>query len=114
VPCQIVRERDFRLVSTLTLDLSEAGLAARAERPVLTGEPLIVSMRVPFSHVWLDAEAVVVRVLHGRRSHDRGASLGIAFTSVPDAAARALARELGWFKERAAAPRSPAHQSIGA
>ena len=47
--------------------------------PVLTGEPLLVSFRPPLSGRWLDAEAVVARVVHGRRPGDHGRRLGLSF-----------------------------------
>ena len=77
--CQIVRERDFRLVATCALDLSTDGLLAATDLPVLTGEALVVSFRAPRSSRWIDAEAVVTRVDHGRRPGERGRRLGIAF-----------------------------------
>ncbi len=43
VPCQVVRERDFRLVADRALDLSTDGMLVPLDLPVLTGEPLLVS-----------------------------------------------------------------------
>jgi hypothetical protein len=77
--CQVVRERDFRLVSDRAVDLSTDGLLATTDLPVLTGEPVLVSFRVPRSARWIDAEAIVTRVEHGRRPGDRGRRLGLAF-----------------------------------
>jgi len=110
-----VRERDFRVVSTSTVDLADTGLAVRAERPVLTGELVIVSMKVPFGVAWFDAEAIVTRVVHGRRRTDRGRSLGLAFTRVDGDAMDALRYGLSWLGERAPTPRFDrrVHQSIG-
>ena len=45
--CQVVRERDFRLVADLALDLSTEGMLVSTDARVLTGEPLLVSFRVP-------------------------------------------------------------------
>lgn len=98
IPGQIVRDRDFRLVGRHVLDLSLEGMLVLADRPVLTGTSTLVSMKVPFgSPVWLDAEAVVSRVLHGRRAGDRGLSLGLAFTWIDPEARAALERQLEWF-----------------
>jgi hypothetical protein len=52
--------------------------------PVLTGEPLLVSFDLAGlgrarRETWLDAEAVVARVEHGRRPGDQGRRVGIAF-----------------------------------
>jgi len=77
--CQVVRERDFKLVGHLTLDLSTEGMLVMADPGVLTGESMIVSFLAPRTRVWVDAEATVVRVVHGRRPGDLGVALGLAF-----------------------------------
>lgn len=87
--CQVVRERDFKLVGRRLLDLSTAGVQVAADAPVLTGEGVIVSFKLPESSKWIDAEAIVTRVVHGRRPSDRGRSLGLRFESL-DAPVRAL------------------------
>jgi len=98
VPCQVVRERDFRLVGRHVVDLSEDGMLVLTDAPVLTGTSLFCTLKVPFgSPIWLDAEAVVARVIHGRRPGDRGRALGLAFTWVEPAARDALHRQLAWF-----------------
>lgn len=65
--CQVVRERDFRLVADRLADLSPTGALVMPADPVLTGERLLVSFELPHVPFWLDTEAVVARVLHGRR-----------------------------------------------
>src|SRR5262245_7660463 len=87
--CQIVRERDFRLLSSLALDLSTDGMLVSTDARVLTGEAVLVTFRGPRSNEWFDAEATVVRVVHGRRPTDRGRCLGLAFHSVGPAWRRA-------------------------
>jgi hypothetical protein len=77
--CQVVRERDFRLVADLALDLSTDGMLVATEQRVLTGEELLVTFQPPRSNRWLDVSATVARVVHGRRPGDRGRCLGIAF-----------------------------------
>ncbi len=79
VDCQVVRDHDFRLVGDLALDLSTKGMLVRARSRVLTGEELIVAFRPPRSNQWIDAEATVARVVHGRRPGDTGLSFGIEF-----------------------------------
>lgn len=81
VDCQVVRERDFRLVGSRSLDLSPQGMLVMAQERVLTGEPLIVAFRLPFSDRWFDTEATVARVIHGRRPGDLGRSFGVSFES---------------------------------
>jgi len=88
--CAVVRERDFRLVARGCVDLSTEGMLVRADLPVLTGEPLLVSFLAPRSSRWIDAEAVVARVVHGRRPGDRGRRLGLAFQGLDREARHAL------------------------
>jgi hypothetical protein len=98
LPCQVVRERDFRIVARQMVDLSEHGMLVQSLERVLTGEGVIVTFKAPFSAGWIDAEAVVARVLHGRRPGDRGPALGLSFEAV-DAVSRALlSGQLGWFR----------------
>ena len=75
--CQVVRERDFRLIADRIVNLSEGGLMVSPADPALTGERLIVSFQIPHSGYWVDAEATVARVVHGRRpgEHTRGLAL---------------------------------------
>jgi hypothetical protein len=82
VDCQVVREHDFRLVGNLMLDLSTTGALIRACERILTGEELIVSFKPPRSNVWFDAQAVVARVIHGRRPGDYGLCFGIDFVGL--------------------------------
>lgn len=83
--CQVVRERGFRLVSTLALDLSTEGMLVLTGERVLTGEPVVVSFRSPSSSRWFDLEGTVARVVHGRRPGDRGRCLGLSFGALSDA-----------------------------
>jgi hypothetical protein len=73
----VVRERDFQLVADRIVNLSETGLVVSPADPALTGERLIVSFQIPHSGYWVDAEAIVARVVHGRRpgEHTRGLAL---------------------------------------
>jgi hypothetical protein len=82
VDCQIVRERDFKLIGSRGLDLSPLGMLVLAQEPVLTGEPLVVSFRLPQSAWWFDSEATVSRVVHGRRPGDRGRCFGLEFETL--------------------------------
>ena len=85
LPCEVVREHDFRLIGDLALDLSTRGMLVRARQPVLTGEEVVVAFQGPRSNVWFDAIGTVARVLHGRRPGDGGVCLGIEFHDVaPD------------------------------
>jgi hypothetical protein len=77
--CQIVRERDFKLVGTEVIDVSVRGMLLMADLPVLTGEELIVTFKGPATSRWYDCGGMVARVLHGRRREDRRRAVGVAF-----------------------------------
>lgn len=77
LPCQAVRESDFRLVAERTLDVSTYGMLLRGARSVAVGESIIVSFFIP--GMWIDAEATVARVVHGRRPSDEGPAFGVIF-----------------------------------
>lgn len=79
LPCQVVRERDFKLVGERMLDLSTDGALIEVSRPVLTGERILLSFRAPRSDLWFDVEATVARVVHGRRDGDPGLAVGLEF-----------------------------------
>jgi hypothetical protein len=94
LPCQVVRERDFRLIADRAENLSLTGLSVSPAEPVLTGEKLLVSFRLPHAGVWVDAEARVTRVIHGRRPGEDQRALGLAFEDVEVEQQLAIAREL--------------------
>jgi hypothetical protein len=80
IDCQVVREHDFRLVGDLALDLSTKGMLVRGSGVrLLTGEELLVAFRPPRCNQWIDTQATVARVIHGRRPGDTGLSFGIEF-----------------------------------
>ena len=89
LPCQAVRERDFRLVADRAFDVSVEGMLLPVSEPVLTGEAIIVSFEIPGT--WIDAEAIVTRVVHGRRPEDDGLAVGIAFEVLAASSRAALA-----------------------
>jgi hypothetical protein len=93
IACQIVRERDFRLVADRVVNLSLNGMLVGPADPVLTGEKIIVSFPSPTKKgKWIDAEARVTRVLHGRRPGEYRRSLGLEFEHL-DAESRAALQE---------------------
>lgn len=77
--CQVVRERDFRLVADRVMDLSATGVLVGPADPVLTGERVFVSFELPEGRGWLDATATVQRVVHGRRPGESTRLLGLRF-----------------------------------
>lgn len=82
IDCQVVRERDFSLIADRVLDLSSSGALVGPADPALTGERILVSFRIPRSTVWIDAEATVTRVIHGRRPGEFRRALAIEFAQL--------------------------------
>jgi hypothetical protein len=76
--CEVVRARDYALLGTSVVDLSARGMLLGTEKPVFTGEELLVLFRGP-SGDWYDYDATVARVLHARRQSDARRAIGIAF-----------------------------------
>lgn len=90
LPCQAVRESDFKLIADRTLDVSVDGLLLPVDERILTGETLIVSFPIP--GMWIDAECSVTRVVHGRRPGDDGLlAIGVLFDKISPSARAALA-----------------------
>lgn len=106
VECQVVRERDFRLVGESTLDLSADGMLVLTREKVLTGEDLLVTFKTPIIGTWFDAEARVARVVHGRRPGDYGRALGIRFRRMDRIAKSLLEASLSTYPD-APATRAP-------
>jgi len=79
LPCQLVRERGFQLIADRVVNLSERGVLVSPAAPALTGERLILSFQMPHSGEWVDAEATVVRVVHGRRRGEHTHGLALEF-----------------------------------
>lgn len=80
--CSVVRERDFRLVAESALDVSPDGMLVATEHDLAIGESLIVSFRATQLGLWFDSEASVARIVRGRRDGDRGAAIGLSFSTL--------------------------------
>jgi len=89
LPCQAVREHDFKLVASRTMDVSVEGLLLPMGIPLLTGEQVIVSFQIPGT--WIDAEAIVTRIVHNRRPGDDGLAVGLMFDVISPSSRAALA-----------------------
>jgi hypothetical protein len=74
------------------MNLSLDGMLVGPADPVLTGEKIIVSFPSPIGGEWIDAEATVTRVLHGRRPGEYRRALGLKFEKL-DARSRAVLQE---------------------
>lgn len=84
LPCQIVRERDFRLVSEAVVDLSPDGMRVATDVDLEPGENVFVSFKATELGLWFDSEARVTRVLRGRRPGDQGKKgIGLRFSTMP-------------------------------
>jgi hypothetical protein len=104
--CQVVRERDFQLIADRIVNLSASGLMVSPADPALTGERLIVSFQIPHSGHWVDAEAIVARVVHGRRPGEYTRGLALELENVEDIPKMLLGRALGRCP-----PAPPGHRS---
>ena len=82
IGCQVVRERDFRLVATRTFDLSPDGMLVPTDEQLTPGETLHVSFQATQLGIWFDTDAVVTRMLHGRRDRDMRPSVGLTFSTL--------------------------------
>lgn len=80
--CQIVRERDFRLVSEKALDVSPDGMLVATDIGLEIGENVFVSFQATELGIWFDSEATVARVIHGRRSGDKGRGVALRFSTM--------------------------------
>lgn len=90
LPCQAVREHDFTLVADRVIDMSLDGVMLPLSKRVLTGETLLLSFALP-GGVWIDTEATVARVVHGRRPGDDGLAMGVVFDHIAASSRAALA-----------------------
>lgn len=83
IKCQVVRERDFSLVSEQALDLSPDGMLVATDIPDLEpGENVLVTFRATPLDIWFDTEAEVTRLVRGRREGDRERGVGLRFSSL--------------------------------
>jgi hypothetical protein len=80
--CEVVRERDFRLVGSRLVDLSTRGLLVESDLQVLTGDEVLVSLRSPTNKRWYDCTGTVSRIVHGRRKRDQMRAVAIAFENL--------------------------------
>ncbi len=94
IECEVVRERDFKLIATHAVDLSPDGMLVLSDATVLTGEDVIVTFRTPKSVHWFDACGTVARVVHGRRPGDFGPCLGIRFDEAEEVSRIVLGEKL--------------------
>lgn len=92
--CQVVRERDFKLVATSVMNVSESGLFVDADLPVAFGEKLIVTFYSPAARSWIDAQGTVTRVAHGPKWMGRKQAFGVAFDQIDADSRRHIRRSM--------------------
>ena len=80
--CTVVRERDFKIVAHEARDLSPDGMLVTTDKELEVGENMIVSFRATQLGLWFDSEATVARIIRGRRDGDRGAAVGLSFSTL--------------------------------
>jgi len=83
IPCQVVREQDFRLISYRVVNLSISSVVVASVARVALGERLIVSFQLPRSTFWVDTEATVTRVSNARRRGEGWSTLALEFDPLP-------------------------------
>lgn len=84
IKCQVVRERDFSLVSEHAIDVSPDGMLVATDVGDLEpGENVFVTFRATALDIWFDAEAKVRRIVRGRRAGDRDRGVGLEFSNLP-------------------------------
>lgn len=61
---------------------------------VVVGETVLLSIEMPKTREWIDAEAVVARVILGYRNGDRGYCAGLRFTALDFESWRGLRNQM--------------------
>lgn len=78
--CVAVSRSDGRLVGDRLSDVSWDGAFLEGGGDARLGETVRLRLQLPDSRVWMDAEATVTRISHGRRGpHDR-AGVGVSLS----------------------------------
>src|SRR5690349_1696641 len=80
--CQVLRERDFRLVADRALDVSPDGMLVATDDEMEVGESVVVSFKATQLGIRFDSEATVARIIRGRRDRDPGTAVGLSFSSL--------------------------------
>jgi hypothetical protein len=85
LPCSIVCEKDFKLASLRTIDLSPNGMRVELrDVDVAIGDRLFVCFRTKPEGRWFFSDAFAARLLRGRRAGEKGPSLGLRFGSLSE------------------------------
>jgi len=96
--CHAVNMSDFRLLAERVLDLSTRGMLVACDAPACVGDRVLVSFQAPGGgDLWLDAEAIVARVITGQRWAQAGCGAGLEFTYFEKSARHELLSRLAGF-----------------
>jgi hypothetical protein len=96
--CQLVGVEEFRLLGERVMDLSPRGMLVACDRSTRIGADMMVSFKVPGrDELWLDAEAVVARIIEGQRFGDVGYCAGLDFTYFEKVARNELLTRLAGY-----------------
>lgn len=80
--CHAVAEDGFRYLGERTLDLSQGGVLLRSDQEAEVGETVLLALKVPGGRSWIDAEARIARIVHGKRAGDAGRAYGLRFETM--------------------------------
>jgi hypothetical protein len=94
MPCQVVRERDFKLVATSVMNVSESGLLVDADVPVKFGEKIVVTFYSAAVKDWIDASGTVTRVSYGPKWMARKQAFGLTFDTIDEGSRRNIRRSM--------------------
>lgn len=90
IDCEVVRERDFKLVGRKSFDVSTDGMLVSTDLDIEPGDELLVSFKAMYG-VHIDTEATAARIVRGLREHDHGPCVGVHFKGL-DPVARHILR----------------------
>lgn len=88
--CRVLAEHGDRHLRGETLDVSLEGVRIRSDAEVVVGEPVVLTLRLPNGHTFVDAHARVARIEDGRRAGDQGRAIAFEFTAMDETDWQAL------------------------
>ena len=92
VACSVVRQRDGKVIGRKAFDVSPWGMrVALSDAEVEPGDLLYVYFKATPQNMLFCSDATAMRLLSGRRTKERGRSLGLRFDTL-DAVSRHILR----------------------
>jgi len=95
--CVVLSRRRGRLLGEGLVDVSPEGLLVHGDGSTAIYEPVDIALRVPLSRIWITGQAVVARVVRGRRHGDAFEGLGLILRRMDDRAREMLVRSMRHF-----------------